>query len=223
MCGLESLGHMCAFGFVIVLFIWHTRFHPEDPKAFARMSWMKVSTLWDGQIGNKPGETCRTERKLAMPPAHRETTLPCASPLLYDPSYLEKQKNTEDFTPNETQKLRFSPTTHLLLLSWVQVIPGPVRCCSLSKHVGSQSSKICQSEERMRSGLCLVRRTSYFSETVRMFLRHYRCWTVQAAVPETSWLGLACKGAVLNTSMKRASAFKSVSSTIHWKKDAENN
>lgn len=35
-----------------------------------------------------------------------------------------------------------------------------------------------------------------------MFLRLYRCWTVQVAVPETSWLGLACKGAVLNVSMK---------------------
>lgn len=142
------------------------------------MKWVKASAVRDGQTDTEPGDTCRTETKPAMPPARGETIPPCASPLLGDPSCVERQKYPRDFTPNETQKLWFSPPTHLLRLSWAWVIQGPVRCCLLSKCAGNKSSKIGRSEARMPSGLSTSRTTSYFSGSVRrfIFLRRCRCW-----------------------------------------------
>lgn len=149
---------------------------------------MKVSAVCNGQIGTKPGETCRAGRgnRQCLQLTGKQ---PCHVLLLYCMILViwkgrSKQNILPLMKPRNCDSLPLPSSSSSLGCR----LDGPVHHCSLSKHVGSKSSKIRQSEARMQSGLCLGRRTSYFSESVRrfIFLRHYRCWVVQAAVPEAS-------------------------------------
>lgn len=96
-----------------------------------------------------------------MPPVHRETALPRASPSLCGSSHWEGQENTKDLPVMKAPD--FLSCYELLLLSGAQAAHSPPCHCSLSKCTGKQSCGICQSEARTQLGLSSRRRDSYFS------------------------------------------------------------